>query len=138
MEFTEAPTLAKFQLYAAAHPECQITQWTYQSVWQIIDPLPNRQTSLAIGENEVQNLAASCAAVEKSNRLIWACAAATDNITPPIWGAPPNFRDALDYFQNLGDLDLMALTDAHRLRWEREILVDPSTRSGHAPFLNRQ
>jgi hypothetical protein len=66
----------------------------------------------------VANLKASCEAIEKSTRLIWACAAATGNIRPPLWAYKADYQSSLEYFLALPDLELMAVTRAHRVIWE--------------------
>jgi hypothetical protein len=49
---------------------------------------------------------------------LWACAAATDNITPRIWDYVPDYEASLEYFLELADLELMAVTKRHRIAWE--------------------
>ena len=56
--------------------------------------------------------------MEKSTRLIWACAAATDQITPRLWDYLPDYASSLDYFLDLKDLELMAVTQRHGITWE--------------------
>jgi hypothetical protein len=67
---------------------------------------------------QIEFLTASCKAVEKSNRVIWACATATDCVNPAVWDYLPDYDGALEYFNALGDLDIMALTEKHRLLWD--------------------
>ena len=70
------------------------------------------------GVAPVADLKASCEAVEKSTRLLWACAAATDQISPRPWDYLPDYKSSLDYFLSLNDLELMAVTREHRIAWE--------------------
>jgi len=71
----------------------------------------------------VADLKASCEAVEKSTRLLWACAAATDQIAPRPWSYLPDYNASLDYFLALNDLELMAVTKQHRIAWEEDVKV---------------
>jgi hypothetical protein len=73
---------------------------------------------LSFGGAPVADLKASCEAVEKSTRLLWACAAATDQIAPRLWDYLPDYQSSLDYFLNLNDIELMAVTQQHRITWE--------------------
>ena len=73
----------------------------------------------AVGE-PVARLKASCEAVEKSTRLLWACAAATDNISPRLWDYLPDYEASIAYFLSLDDLELMAVTKMHRITWEEQ------------------
>ena len=76
----------------------------------------------------VDGLKASCQAVEKSTRLLWAAAAATDQIHPRPWDYLPDYTSSLDYFIGLNDLELMAVTQQHRINWE---LVDHHHEAKH-------
>jgi hypothetical protein len=85
----------------------------------VIAPAPKPAGVLDFGNGTpVDNLRASCEAVEKSTRLIWACAAATDNISPRMWDYLPDYDSSLNYFSELNDLELMAVTKEHRITWE--------------------
>lgn len=124
MDFSDVPTLKKFEQHATRNPECPITQEAYQAVQEIIAtvntpvhsgvPLPQAE--------DITNLADRCKAVERSTRIIWACAAATDHVDPPLWEYIPDYHSAVNYFENLPDLDLMAQTKEHRITWEKNIL----------------
>jgi hypothetical protein len=90
----------------------------------VITPAPKPASVLDFGDSApVDNLRASCEAVEKSTRLIWACAAATDNISPRMWDYLPDYEASLTYFSELNDLELMAVTKEHRITWEESAAV---------------
>ena len=127
MKLSEIPDLAEFERYALAHEHCQTTQETYHAVLSLVNllSLEGNQNSGAISSpvmnptspEYLERLTHKCAIVEESTRLIWACAAATDHIHPRIWEEPPTLDQALDYFHSLEDLDWMARTHEHRIRW---------------------
>ncbi|MDX6766098.1 MAG: hypothetical protein SFU85_04860 [Candidatus Methylacidiphilales bacterium] len=129
MKLSDIPDLAEFERYALAHEHCQTTQETYHAVLSLVDLIANdgNAPSGAIGSPPpnpsspefLERLTRKCAIVEESTRLIWACAAATDHIHPRIWEEPPTLEQALDYFHGLEDLDWMARTHEHRLRWSQ-------------------
>ncbi|MDD5262971.1 MAG: hypothetical protein PHD76_14095 [Methylacidiphilales bacterium] len=123
MKFSEVPSLAKFEKHALANSGCPITQYAYKAVSEIIGPVETMGNS---GYNlhetaALLNLKTRCEAIEKSTRIIWACAAATDHVKPRKWDYVPDFQSALDYFKQLGDLELMAETKDHRITWEQKI-----------------
>jgi len=122
MKFTEVPTLSKFERHALSRPECHITQHCYEAVKKLIDPVEVSQKGVFMHETAaLMNLKARCEALEKSTRMIWACAAATDYVTPRKWDYIPDYESALQYFDALSDLDLMAETKHHRIIWEQKI-----------------
>lgn len=146
MKLSEIPDLADFEQYALANPECQVTQETYHAVLALVElvNLPGDASTGRIGvpppdpssPEYLARLTRKCAIVEESTRLIWACAAATDHIHPPIWEQPPALEDALNYFHSLEDLDWMARTHEHRIRWEytatQPEMQSPAAQTPHA------
>ena len=119
MNFRDVPGLHKFEQHARRHPDDEIIMDCYRRIRDVITPIPQPPEMLgAPGALPVDELKASCEAVEKSTRLLWACAAATDNINPALWEYVPDYSASLDYFLTLGDLELMAVTHEHRLAWE--------------------
>jgi len=120
MKFTEIPALAKFEKHSLAHLECSITQQAYQAVKEIIDPVDSSTGNESNLHETVAilSLKRRCQAVEKSTRVIWACACATDHVKPPKWDYVPDFQSSLDYFKALPDLELMKETKHHRIVWE--------------------
>ena len=119
MNFRDVPGLHKFEQHARHHPEDEIVMDCYRRIREVITPIPRPPEMLgSAGALPVDELKASCEAVERSTRLLWACAAATDNIDPAMWGYVPDYAASLDYFLSLGDLELMAVTQQHRLAWE--------------------
>jgi hypothetical protein len=125
MKFKDVPTLAKFEKHALANPDCLITQQSFHAVKEIIEPVDaSESNSYNLHETAaIMNLKERCVAVEKSTRLIWACACATDHVNPPKWDFIPDYQSAIDYFQGLTDLELMAETKEHRITWEQVILA---------------
>ena len=125
MKFSEVPTLAKFEKHALANPSCAITQYCYKAVADVISSVESLQgSSYNLHETTaLLNLKDRCVAMEKSTRIIWACAAATDHVVPRKWEYIPDFESALNYFQSLGDIELMAETKDHRISWEQKIRV---------------
>ncbi|NJK90471.1 MAG: hypothetical protein HC904_00750 [Blastochloris sp.] len=123
MKFTDVPTLAKFEKHALANPECRITQHSFETVRQIIEQVhvPSDAGFNVHETSAILNLKERCMAVEKSTRIIWACACATDHVSPPKWDFIPDYQSALEYFQGLTDLELMAETKEHRITWEQVI-----------------
>lgn len=136
MKLSDIPDLAEFERYALAHEHCQTTQETYHAVLSLVDliSVDPSQASGAIGgmpmnpasPEYLARLTRKCAIVEESTRLIWACAAATDHIHPPIWEEAPTLEQALDYFHSLEDLDWMARTHEHRIRWANTAAIAQS------------
>ena len=90
----------------------------YKRIRDVIAPVPKPPDPLKFNTEPVADLKASCEAVEKSTRLIWACAAATDQIAPRLWDYLPDYTSSLDYFLSLKDLELMAVTQRHSITWE--------------------
>jgi hypothetical protein len=123
MKFTDVPNLDKFHRHVQKVPDCPITQDAYRQVKELIEPAPPpTPNSLNMADaSHVQALAQSCAAIEKSNRIIWACAAATDHISPPMWDYVPDYQSVLEYFRQLPDLELMRVTHEYRIVWEQQI-----------------
>jgi hypothetical protein len=119
MNFRDLPNLLKFEHHARHHSEDEIVMDCYKRIRDVIAPVPQPPGALEqAGRASVEDLKASCEAVEKSTRLLWACAAATDQISPPLWDYLPDYQSSLDYFLGLGDLELMAVTQQHRIAWE--------------------
>jgi hypothetical protein len=118
MNFRDVPNLQKFEQHARTHSDNEIIMDCYKRVRELIAPVPKPPDPLHFNRAPVADLKASCEAVEKSIRLIWACAAATNQIAPPLWETPPDYDAALEYFLGLKDLDLMAVTQKHRITWE--------------------
>lgn len=120
MKCSDIPALARFEAYVRAHREDPILVRGFEEVSATIARAPRPLTSSEMGMDPRQmiKLKESCEAVEKATRIIWACAAATDNIEPPMWEEIPDYDSALHYFNQLSDLELMAATQQYRLRWE--------------------
>ena len=119
MNFRDVPNLLKFEHHARGHSDNEIVMDCYKRIREVIAPVPNPPGALDFGGAPVAALKASCEAVEKSTRLLWACAAATDQIVPRLWDYVPDYNASLDYFLGLGDLELMAVTQQHRIRWDQ-------------------
>jgi hypothetical protein len=118
MNFRDVPNLQKFEQYARGNSENEIVMDCYKRIREVIAPVPKPPDPLQFSTTAVEDLKASCEAVEKSTRLIWACAAATDQIAPRLWDYLPDYTSSLDYFLNLKDLELMAVTQRHSISWE--------------------
>jgi hypothetical protein len=118
MNFRDVPNLQKFEQHARRHSENEIVMDCYKRIREIISPIPKPPDHLEFNGAAMTDLKASCEAVEKSTRLLWACAAATDQIAPRPWDYLPDYHSSLDYFLALNDLELMAVTNRHRLTWE--------------------
>src|ERR1700733_1425676 len=104
MNFRDVPNLLKFEQHARSHSEDEIIMDCYRRIRDVITPVPKPPGVLDFtGAAPIENLKASCEAVEKSTRLLWACAAATDNIAPPLWEYVPDYESSLRYFLDLGD-----------------------------------
>ncbi len=119
MTFRDVPSLSKFEQYARLHSEEAIVMDCYSRIREVLAPAPQPPSGFdAANLAMVAALKASCEAVEKSTRIMWACAVATDNVRPAIWDYLPDYASSLEYFTAIGDLDLMALTQKHRLKWD--------------------
>ena len=118
MNFRDIPNLQKFEQYARANSENEMVMDCYKRVRELIAPVPKPPDPLKYNHEPVADLKASCEAVEKSTRHIWACAAATDQIVPRPWDYLPDYASSLDYFLSLADLELMAVTQRHSITWE--------------------
>ena len=118
MNFRDIPNLQKFEQHARDHSDDEIVMDCYKRIRDVIAPVPKPPDPLQYNGAPVADLKASCEAVEKSTRLIWACAAATGQIVPPLWETSPEYQASLDYFLGLKDLDLMAVTQRHHITWE--------------------
>jgi len=124
MNFRDVPNLQKFEEHARQNSENEIVMDCYKRIREVIAPVPRPPTVLDFGHGApVDSLRASCEAVEKSTRLLWACAAATDHIAPRLWDYLPDYDSSIAYFQDLEDLELMAVTKAHRITWEETASV---------------
>jgi hypothetical protein len=128
VSFKSVPALARFERHAVQLPECAITQYAYTTIKQIFADIPLDDPFQKDGNTTqlVNHLQKRCAAVEQATRVLWACAAATDHIVPKMWETPPDFRVAWDYFMGLPDLELMKITDGHRISWELQTTVNPA------------
>jgi hypothetical protein len=94
----------------------------YRKVRDLIRDAPAPPNPLETGKHlSVESLRESCAAIEKSTRILWACAAATNHIDPPLWDYTADYPAALTYFSELDDIELMAITKIHRIEWERNL-----------------
>ncbi len=119
MNFRDVPNLLKFEQHARNHSEDEIVIDCYKRIREVIAPVPKPPNDYEFGgAPPVADLKASCEAVEKATRLLWACAAATDQIAPRPWDYLPDYESSLDYFLGLNDLELMAVTQLHRITWE--------------------
>ena len=119
MNFRDVPNLMKFEQHARSHADNEIVMDCYRRIRDVITPVPKPPGVLDFaGGAPIDGLKASCAAVEKSTRLLWACAAATDHVAPRIWDYLPDYESSIEYFQGLDDLELMAVTKRHRISWE--------------------
>ena len=124
MNFRDVPNLLKFEHHARNHSEDEIVMDCYKRIREVIAPVPKPPSALEFaGAGAVADLMASCEAVEKSTRLLWACAAATDKLAPRLWDYVPDYESSLDYFLGLNDLELMAITKPHRITWEEAAKV---------------
>jgi hypothetical protein len=122
MNFRDVPNLQKFENYARTRSEDEVVLDCYKRVREVITPVPKPPSELS-PDTSVESLKASCEAVEKSTRIIWACAAAKDQISPRPWDYIPDYNASLEYFLALDDLELMAVTKSHRILWEEELKV---------------
>jgi hypothetical protein len=118
MNFRDVPNLQKFEQHARGNSDNEIVMDCYKRIREVIGPVPKPPNPLEYNNAPVADLKASCEAVEKSTRLLWACAAATDQIAPRLWDYLPDYNSSLDYFLGLNDLELMAVTQRHRISWE--------------------
>jgi hypothetical protein len=123
MNFRDVPNLLKFEQHARGHSDNAIVMDCYKRIRDLIAPVPRPPDVFEFTGAPVDDLKASCEAVEKATRLLWACAAATDQISPRLWDYLPDYDSSLDYFLGLGDLELMAVTQKHRINWEIVIPV---------------
>jgi len=120
MNFRDVPNLLKFEHHARHHSDDEIVMDCYRRIREVIAPVPQPPSGYDPGPGApIGDLKASCEAVEKSTRLLWACAAATDMIIPPLWDYRPDYEASLSYFLELNDLELMAVTRLHYLAWEQ-------------------
>ena len=123
MNFRDVPNLLKFEQHARSHSDNEIVMDCYKRIRELIAPVPKPPEIMAFGGAPVADLKASCEAVEKSTRLLWACAAATDKLAPRLWDYVPDYDSSIDYFLGLNDLELMAITKPHRITWEESAEV---------------
>ena len=124
MNFRDVPNLLKFEQHARSHSDNEIIMDCYKRIREVIAPVPKPPDPAQFGAAAlVDDLKASCEAVEKSTRLLWACAAATDQLSPRPWDYLPDYKSSLDYFIGLNDLELMAVTKRHRINWEAAAAV---------------
>jgi hypothetical protein len=119
MNFRDVPNLLKFEQHARKNSENEIVMDCYRRIREVIAPVPQLPEGYDfVPGAAIDDLKASCQAVEKSTRLLWACAAATGQITPPLLDYLPDYDSSIAYFLELEDLELMAVTKLHRLAWE--------------------
>jgi hypothetical protein len=124
MNFRDVPNLLKFEQHARGNSDNEIVMDCYKRIREVIAPVPKPPDVLEFNHAPVADLKASCEAVEKSTRLLWACAAATDNIFPRLWEYVPEYESSISYFTELPDLELMAVTKLHRITWEENAHVE--------------
>lgn len=126
MKFSEVPNLSKFEKFASENPDNEVVGQAYSMVAtrldQVEEPAEQSGPINPHGPEQLLSMKDRCAAIEESTRIIWACAAATDNLIPAMWeeGAP-DFQEALDYFWSLPDLEWMDLTHHYRVTWENRL-----------------
>jgi hypothetical protein len=124
MNFRDVPNLMKFEQHARNHSTNEIVMDCYRRIREVITAAPKPPGVLDFTNGApIAGLKASCEAVEKSTRLLWACAAATDNVSPRIWDYLPDYESSIEYFQDLDDLELMAVTKKHHITWEETARV---------------
>ena len=124
MNFRDVPNLLKFEQYARQNSEDEMVMDCYKRIRELIAPVPKPSSVLDFGgAAPTEGLLASCQAVEKSTRLLWACAAATDQIVPRLWDYVPDYDSSISYFLELNDLELMAVTKLHHITWEEAASV---------------
>lgn len=120
MKCSDVPSFARFEAHVRKHEEDPILVRGLHEVSKALAaaprPLTNRE--MATDPAQMLKLKESCEAVERATRIMWACAAASDNIEPAMFEEIPDYDSALYYFNQLTDLELMAETQQHRLRWE--------------------
>lgn len=125
MNFQDAPNLSKFEKFVGENPEDETVQHAYSMVAARLEQVEDGLGPGMIPDHGPEQLMAMkdrCAAVEESTRIIWACAAATGNIDPPMWeDGCPDFHEAVEYFWSMPDLEWMELTHIHRILWEKRI-----------------
>jgi hypothetical protein len=122
MDFRDVPNLLKFQEHARSKPDCEITMDAYRRIREILQPAPKPPDMMGFDPgSSMENLRASCEAVEKATRVVWACAVSTNQVNPPIWDYTPDYTASIEYFVNLNPLELMALTTKHRIQWEETL-----------------
>ncbi len=128
MKFSEVPNLAKFEQFVQHNTANEIVQHAYKMVEARLGQVPDVAQPGQMpshGPEELIAMKDRCAAIEESTRIIWACAAATDNINPPMWeDGAPDFQDAVNYFWALPDLEWMELTHVYRISWEKGIRLN--------------
>ncbi|MEM6820705.1 MAG: hypothetical protein AAF558_02020 [Verrucomicrobiota bacterium] len=129
MKFKDVPNLAKFERFAQENLDHEIIQHAYRMVEARLESVPDagHNPMAGHGPEEIMSMKDRCEAVEETTRIIWACAAATDNINPPMWeNGAPTFENALEYIWNLPDLEWMDVTHKHRIVWEKAISLRPN------------
>jgi hypothetical protein len=123
MQLRDNPSFLKFEIYAKSRPQCPITQDALKRARDIMAPaaVPATRGPKSFGPEALLALQASCEVMERAVRVLWACAAATDQIDPPIWDYTSDYESALEYFNALTPLQLMGLTENHRLTWDKSV-----------------
>lgn len=123
MEFRDVPSLQRFAQHARANTHCEITMDCYKRIREVIQSVKQAPNVIEhhLGMPQVEGLKESCAAVERATRLLWACAAATEHVNPPMWDYTPDYLSAIEYFGSMADLELMAVTKQHRIVWDQVI-----------------
>ncbi|MGF1678457.1 MAG: hypothetical protein ACFCUX_04595 [Candidatus Methylacidiphilales bacterium] len=125
MKFSDVPNLLKFERFAHENSGDEVIQHAYQMVRARLEQVPEDINSHGIvthGPEAIMGMKERCAAIEESTRIIWACAAATGNVEPPMWEEEnPVFQDAINYFWQLPDLEWMELTHHYRISWEKRV-----------------
>ncbi len=120
MKCSDVPSFARFEAHVRKNSEDPILVRGFHEVAAALSAAPRPLTSIEMAMDPAQmfKLKESCEAVERATRIMWACAAASDNIEPAMWEEVPDYDSALHYFNQLTDLELMAATEEHRLAWE--------------------
>lgn len=120
MKCSDVPSFARFEAYVRMHQDDPILVRGLREVTEALASAPRPLTNREMATDPAQmfKLKESCEAVERATRIMWACAAASDNIEPAMFEETPDYDSALYYFNQLTDLELMAETEEFRLRWE--------------------
>jgi hypothetical protein len=119
MQLKDNASFRKFEIHAMEHVDCAVTQDAYQRVQAILATAPQNDETSEFTTRSFRDLKKSCEVLEQGVRILWACAAATNQVSPPLWDYTPDYDASVEYFNGLTPLQMMALTDKHRLNWEK-------------------